>query len=136
MISEEPAVTAPPDRLTAHDDATAATVQEIVDAAEEWLCFHVVGVGAERWVPESHMLRAADEPPPTTQGPQPRICDAARRKPTSQLIGPELRVAATSGEGPNVDDLLCLNRGDQRGKFVLGECPVPDCEDLRRRRRH
>ena len=129
VIGEQTTVAAPPHGLAAHHRKIVTTGEEVVDAGEERLGLHVVGIGSERRVPKGDVLRAGLEPAAASQVLHPDIADVGLRQPPGHLLGAVLRVATTPGERTDVDDVGQPGAVGQRDEVFLWKGAMTDGRD-------
>ena len=128
IVGKQATMATPPHRLAAHhrQDSLVGEGQQLVDAGQEGVGLHVVGVGAERVVAQCHMLRAGARTAATAQFAHPGIVEPRLGNPPLHRFTTELRVVATAREGPHIDDATDLRAVEQRRERLGGERAVPD----------
>ena len=133
VVSEQTTMAPPPQRLAAHHDRRLARGEchRVVDAREECVCLHVVGIAAECIVTECYMLRSGV----WDDGARPARASRRSRTPLSgspllHLLTAELRVVATAGEGPHINDASDICGVEQRRERFGAQRAVPDGAQL------
>lgn len=127
-IGDEPAVTAPPQCLGAHDGLPhrSRACFEIVQRGPELLRFHVVGVGAERLVPPRVVTAVLVRFPAATERfTPPFIVHAGGRKGLSESVSGEVRVPPRAWEPPHVDEHLHTCSGENGDELFDRPGAVP-----------
>jgi len=121
-ISDQAAVTAPPEKLCAHEDRAqpVSEHQNFIEPLGELFGGDVIGIGAERRMPPRQVGRHRARSPAPAKFRNPAIEHAVSREVLGKCVSGELRETARARKTSNVSNKLDSLKRQRAAKVVAG----------------